>query len=392
MKRIQSYLYLHLPNLPALLSQNKFPSARKRPLVIVSETGDRGVVRSVSPEAEVLGVREGLRVRDLRRYNGSLDIIPERSSERLSIIRELTTLLKSFTPSVRVKGEDRFLLDLTGTERLWGDPEKVAREILERLKFQWKLSASIGIGPTRTSAQIAASVVDSGNFKKIPSEKMEEFLNPLPVRLLPGVGPKTETQLKRYGLHTIGDLAGVSQELLIETFGAYRGILLWRMARGQDIGTLQVKKEIQSLQREMVLPEDTLDSTGMQAYVSYLCGRLALDLRKRKVLARRITLQVSYSDGLSRQINGSLQAGTNLEVELVRVARGLLDELLTLRRIRISHLGISVSRLRPMSSQRELFDLRGLTRQESVADEVFQVRNRYGFESLLPAQACAVAR
>jgi len=389
MMNARTYLFLHIPNLPALLSQQEFPSARQRPLVVVSDVGERGVVRSVSPEAEALGVRAGLMVRDLRRWNGALDLISERPAQRLGIVQELTAVLRTYTPVVRAQGEDRFLLDLTGTERLWGGPDRVARRLQECLSRRWKLAAAIGAGPSRTVARVAAAAAGAPGLLVVEPEQGSEFLNAQPVQRLPGVGPKTKAQLERYGFRTVGELAKVSQELLIETFGAYRGVLLSRLARGQDIEPLKVKREINSLSREMPLPEDTLDAEQLESFVAYLCGRIALDLRRRKLAAHRVTLRVNYADGLPRQMNNTLPAASNLEIELAQTAQTLLKQLLPLRRVRIASLGVSVSRLRPASHQSALFDLRGFERHESVADDVVRVRGRYGFDSILSGRARA---
>lgn len=380
---IPTYCFLRIPNLPALLSQRKLPVCPHRPLAVVTDTGERGVVRSASPEALALGVRPGQLVRQLRRFNGTLDLIPEQPEERLSIVRELTAMLKGYTPAVQAKGEDCFLLDLTGTGRLWGSPARVGRELLDRLTHEWRLAASIGIGPTRTLARIASAVTSAPGLREVTRPEAEQFLHPLSVDSLPGVGSKTRERLYRYGWRTVGELAALPRELLVETFGGYRGVLLARLARGEDIGSLRVRKEVSTLHREMPLPEDTLDADSMEAFLGCLCGRLALDLRKRKLAARRITVRVQYADGLSRQMNRSLPAATGLEIELGRAARALLEELLPLRRVRVAQLGVSVSRLRPLAAHRTLFDVRGMDRHEAVAEEVFQIRSRYGFNSMV---------
>ena len=389
MKRLQTYLFLRIPNLPALLSQKHLPAAARRPLAVVTDTGDRGVVRSVSPEAEALGVRTGLFVRDLRRWNGALDLIPEQPRQRAAIAQEIVALLQKYAPAVKVIGEDRFLLDLSGTERLWGGAERVAEELLEQISKRWKVGAAIGIGPTRTVAKVAATVASIPGLCAVAPENVQAFLDPLPAERLPGVGSKTRAQLDRYGLQTIGELAALSEPVLIETFGPYRGLLLARLAQGRDVERLKVEKEVSSLRREAPLPQDTLDAEPLQAHGAYLCGRLALDLRRRKLAARRITLCVRYSDGLNRQINKALPAPTNLEVELARAARRLIEQMLPLRRVRIVHLAVSVSRLRPAGSQQALFDLRGFERHEAVADDVVRIRSRFGFNAVLSGRAQA---
>lgn len=389
MKRAKSYLYIQIPNLPALLSQKQIPRARNQPLVVVTDTGERGIVRSVSPQAEALGVRVGQMVRDLYRWKNSLDVIPEDPSLRLGIAQQLTAMLKGYSPSVEVRGEDRFLIDLTGTERLWGDSGQVAQQILNRLFEEWNLAASIGVGPSRTVARIAAGVTQAPGICSVEVSQMKSFLEGISVAHLPGVGARTRERLERYGLRTIGELAEVSQELLVETFGAYHGILLARLAQGQDTERLRVTREVNSLHREMPLPEDTLDVVQMESFLAYLCGRVALDLQKRKLTTRRITLRIRYADGLVRQINQSLSASTALETELMRESRPLLQQILALRRARVASLGVSVSRLRPGSPQSDLFDLRGTRRQEEIADDICAVRRRYGFNALLTGRACA---
>lgn len=387
MKQERVYLHLHIPNLPALLSQQQFPAAQGRPLVVVTDTSERGVVRSASPEAEALGVRTGLRVGDLCRWNGSLDLIPERPSQRLGTAQAVTAMLRSYTPSVRVLGENRFVLDLTGTERLWGSPSRVAEQILRRLRHQWKLAAAIGVGPSRTVARVAASAAGAPGVFVVDPEHVSEFLSGQPLERLPGIGSKTRERLRRYSLRTVGELARVPQELLLETFGSYRGMLLWRLAQGRDTEPLKVKKEISSLSRETALPEDTLDLSRLEAFVAYLCGRVALDLRRRKRAAHRMAVRVVYSDGLQRQMNQTLPNATNLEMELALYAQPLLGELLASRRVRIQKVGVTVSRLRPSSGQAALFDLRGFQRQESVADDVARVRRRYGFNAVTSGRA-----
>jgi DNA polymerase-4 len=236
-------------------------------------------------------------------------------------------------------------------------------------------------------ARVAASVCGAPGVLAVAPERVSEFLQGQSLEHLPGVGAKTRERLRRYGLRTVGELAGVPQALLLETFGAYRGLLLWRLARGEDVERLKVKKEVSSLSRETTLPEDTLDLDRLEAFVAYLCGRVALDLRRRKLAAHRMSVRVTYSDGLQRQMNQTLSSATNLEMELAAHGRPLLGELLASRRVRVQQVGVTVSRLRPSAAQPALFDVRGFERQEAVAEDVVRVRGRYGFNSLLPARA-----
>jgi DNA polymerase-4 len=383
--RRRVYLYLSIPNLPALLSEQHIPQTEGRPLAVVSDTGERGVVRAVNQPAQALGIRPGHLVRNIRRPG--IDLIPEQPVERMAVVQELKAMLHEYTPEVRVRGESAFLLDLTGTERLWGNADEVSSQLLQRLTGQWKLAASIGTGPTRTVARMAARSARCPGRLVIGEDMVAEFLRDQPVTNLPGVGPKTQRRLARYGIRTIGELAEVPAELLTETFGGHRGILLNRLSQGLDVESLRVEKAVTSLHRETVLPEDTLETGKMEAFAAYLCGRLAHDLRRRRLSAARLTVYVQHADGLPRRMNQTLPAATSLETELTQAVRPLLRRLASLRRVRVAKIGVSVSRLRPSRSERKLFDLRDTDRQEAVAEDVCRVRQRYGYRSILPARA-----
>jgi DNA polymerase IV len=389
MERTKSYLFLTIPNLPALLSRQKFPATEGRPLVVVTDKESRGVVLSASPEARALGVRAGLLVRDLAPWMPRVDLIPEEPSHRKSTVQALSRLLQEYTPDVRPVGEASFLLDLTGTERLWGGGEQVARQLVDKLSSEWRLQAVAGVGPTRTTARIAARVTQAPGVKTVTTNEIEDFLQPLSVDVLPGVGSKLRQRLHRYGIRTIGELAEVSPSLLVETFGAYRGILLERLAQGQDVERLEVKKEISSFSRSMDLPEDTVDPARIEASVAYLCGRLSVDLTRRKMVARRLSVMIRYTDGLERRMNLTLPSPAYAEAELVKSARNLLEKMLPMRRSRISHVGLQVARLRPTAREDTLFDLNGYRKQEMLAEELNQVRRRHGYKAVLSGRAQA---
>lgn len=390
MKQTPTYLFVRIPNLPALLSQRRLPMAQSRALAVVSATDDRGVVRSTTPQAERLGVREGQMVQDLRPLGDRIDLIAENPAERIATAQALTELLRQYSPDVRTRGEDAFIIDLTGLQRLWGESEEVARRLVGQISENWGLAASVGVGPTKTLAAVAAAMAGCPGAMRVHPAMVEEFMRTVPVSALPGVGPKTRERLERYGIHTAGDLREIPQQLLIDTFGPRRGLLLWKHARGQDGEKLEVQREVSRLRRETVLPEDTVSGAQIESFTAYLCGRLANDLQRKKLTARRLTVQVTYSDGLVQRINRNLPSATRLEVELSSVAREATRQLLSLRRVRIARIALSVNRLRPASTaQPALFDIRGFERHEQVADNVVRLRSRYGFDSVLSGRARA---
>jgi len=346
MSQTKTYLYLHIPNLPALLSPKRFPNSDHRPLVAVSDLSEQGHVRYVNSEAKALGVQTGLRVRDLHRWNGSLNVILEDPRSRAGIAQEITSILKSYTLRVYPKGPDHYLLDITETEHYWGGALRIAEKIERQLLEQWNLESGIGIGPTRTVARVAALSVGAPGQLYVSENRVSDFLRDQPIQLLPGIRPKMIARLERYRLRTIGDLAELPLEFLTTTFGVHQGIRVWQLAQGQDTLQLKVKKEICTLTRELSLPSNPVLLDHLENFATYLCSLVAKDLRRNNLSARRLNVRFSYSDGPSRGMNRALEISSDSETILTHTAQSLIQQLFLLKPTSLSTLSICVTRLR----------------------------------------------
>jgi DNA polymerase-4 len=210
------------------VEQAMAPELRDKPVIVGGQPERRGVVASASYEARVFGIRAGMSLSQAYRLcphaiflQGSFPAYHEASEKFLAI-------LTSFSPDLEPAGLDEAYLDITGCE-LFGTPYKLASIIKARIKGELKLIASVGIANCKVVAKIASDSGKPDGLVEVPTGEEKNFLTPLPVSSLPGVGRKTDESLRAMGIKTIGQLANLPPEMIKERFGSF-GLMLHHYA------------------------------------------------------------------------------------------------------------------------------------------------------------------
>ena len=372
-------LHIDLDAFFVSVEQALAPGLRGKPVVVGGRPDRRGVVASASYEARVFGIRAGMPLSRAYRLcpqavflQGSFPVYRDASERFMAILAD-------FSPCLEPAGLDEAYLDITGCEA-YGTPRQLASHIKERVKKEIKLIASVGIAGCKVVAKIASDLGKPDGLVEVTAGREGEFLAPLPVINLPGVGKRTEQELKAMGIKTIGQLAALPLEAIKSRLGA-AGVMIHRYANGIDDRQVELTGEAKSISRETTFAEDTLDRAFLQAILRYLCERVGAELRQESKHARTITLKLRYADfeTITRRI--SSKEATDTDEAIFAGAVKLLDQALARKRKLVRLIGVGVSSLVGYGRQLNLLDSRP-QRLAHLDRAIDRIRNKYGFTSI----------
>ncbi len=351
------------------------PSLKGKP-VIVGGLGPRGVVATASYEARRYGVRSAMPMAKARRLCPHGIFLPPRFERYEEVARAIRGILYGYTPLVEPISLDEAFLDLSGTERLHGPPERVAQEIHRRIPEETGLSCSVGLGPNKLVAKIVSDRAKPGGLLIVTPEEVQRFLDPLPVDVLWGIGPKTSQRLAQFGIRTVRDLREVELELLSSWFGPRTGEHLWRVARGLDDSPVVPSREAKSISQERTFPQDLFDPEEIRAEIRALALKVAERLRSHGLLAREVRIKVRWADFSTHTRQLRLPEPTDHAVLIAEAALFLLSRLEE-RKLGIRLLGVGVGELVPAR-----FRPLHLFARDDLSQAILSLRERFGEDAL----------
>ena len=275
----------------ASVEQLDNPSLRGKPVAVGGSSEGRGVVAAASYEARRYGVRSAMPMRtalqrcpDLIRVDARFGRYAEVSRRVMDIFRDITTLVEPLSM-------DEAYMDITESVTPERSPEDIARALKERVKQELGLTISVGAGASKSVAKIASELDKPDGLMVVPPGTEAEFLAPLPVGTLPGVGPKTQERLKAEGVNTVGDLAALSDDWLMRN-GAY----MKRLALGQDDRPVQTHRDTKSVSSETTLARDTGDPDALHELVRRLSQDVSRSLERRGLRGGTVKVKLRLSD------------------------------------------------------------------------------------------------
>jgi len=359
------------------------PSLKGKPLIVGARPEQRGVVASASYAARAFGVRSAMPTAKALRLCPQAIVLPPRHKVYWEYSARMMAILSEYSPLVEPLSLDEAFLDVTGCEARWGSPEELARHLQERLEAELSLTASIGLASNKLVAKIASGLEKPRGFVVVPHRREAEFLSPLPVEKLWGVGEVTAGSLHEMGVLTIGQLAELPAAQLEARFGR-RGRYLYRQARGIDDSPVVVERAEKSISREVTFAKDVGDRRVLRKKLLSLSGSVARRLRRRGLRGRTVKLKLRYSDfqTISRQV--TMEAPTDLEQVIFDQAARLLDKAWDRRR-KVRLIGVGVSKFETEERQLSLFEGADDERVEKLrwlSQAVDRIREKYGDEAI----------
>jgi DNA polymerase-4 len=385
-------LHVDLDAFFAAVEQRDHPELRGKP-VIVGGGGqrDRGVVSTASYEARVFGVRSAMPLRTAAALCPQGIFVPVDGKTYAKESRAVMEILRRFTPKVEAISIDEAVLDVAGTEQLFGPPTEVARKIKDAIHQERGLTASVGVAATRLVAKIASDLRKPDGLVVVPAGEEAEFLAPLAIERLWGVGAKTRAALRDYGVATIGDLAAVPLDLLARRFGKF-GAVLHERARGIDPAPVGIEADAKTMSHEHTFDTDTGDREEIERTLLSLSEGVAGRLREANVRASGVQLKLRDEDFVTMTRQKTLADPTDLGEELYQAALDLArPELRTLagRGAKVRLLGVGAFNLWT-SDQIGLFEGANERRRKAAA-AIDSVRKKYGRKSISRARLLAGA-
>ncbi|MEW6672275.1 MAG: DNA polymerase IV [Thermodesulfobacteriota bacterium] len=326
--------------------------ALKGKAVIVGGTRERGVVSSASYEARKFGVHSAQPMVTAVHLCPHGVFLPVRMERYAEISDQVFEIFQRFTPLVEPLSIDEAFLDVTGSTRLFGSPVDIAKKIKQMVREETGLTVSAGVAPSKFVAKIASDINKPDGLTVVAPDRVREFLDPLPIGKMWGVGKVTQEALALLGIHTFGDLHRFPVEVLEKKFGKY-GPRMHELSMGIDDREVVTHQEAKSIGNEETFGEDILDPDLARKEILSLAGKVARRLRHESTAGRTVTLKVKYSDFVLVTRSATLSKLTNDGAVIYKTASELLKKTETGKKpVRL--LGVSVSQLSRRGGEEQL--------------------------------------
>lgn len=380
---MRSTLHVDMDAFYASVEQLDQPQYKGRPVIVGADPRagrGRGVVAACSYEARKFGVRSALPISRAWKLCPEGVYVRPRMERYSEVSGQVMEVFRRYTDLVEPLSIDEAFLDITGSVTLLGAPEQIAVSIKKEVRQATGLTASVGLAPNKFLAKIASDLKKPDGFVVVEEKDIEQFLAPLPISRLWGVGPKTEQRIREMGYQTIGQVAAASREALIRSLGSL-GEHLYQLSRGKDDRPVVPNWEPKSTSSETTFDEDTNDRELLLSTILDLSDHVAERLRKDGYRARRVTLKLRYSNFSTHTKQSSLDKFVQTGEEIAEVARRLFAKFSLKQKIRL--IGVSVGDLhRDGADPQQLGLFPQSNDKEKLSRTVDEIKQKFGADAV----------
>lgn len=380
----RSYFHLDMDAFFVSVEELFDPSLKGKPVVVGGKSNERGVVSAASYAARKFGVHSAMPLRTAYKLCPQAIFVDGHRDRYLDYSHRVYDVLKKFSPRVSMASIDEAYLDMTGTERLLGPPLAAAHRLSTAVKTATDLNCSIGAANSRLVAKVASDQAKPHGVLWIVPGSEAQFLGPLDVRKIPGVGKVTEQNLNAVGIRKVRDLASLDDSFLESRFGKW-GVALAGKARGLDAGGW-FDEEIadvesgpgaaKSISHENTFSVDTADRGALDAMLVRLSEMVARRLRDHGQYARTVQIKLRYSDFSTFTRSHTLDHATQIDLEIADAARDLFFKAWTGKAIRL--VGVYAQQLEAGEGQTSLLEEPKTERWRKTLEAVDKLRDKYG--------------
>ena len=372
----------------ASVEERDQPELVGRPLIVGGRPEGRGVVAAANYAARKFGVRSAMPTAKAIKLCPHLLIIPPRGDVYRQVSEQIHKIFSRYTPIIEPLSLDEAFLDPGGSEKLYGDAISIGKKIKCEIFDELHLVASVGVAPNKFLAKLASDQDKPDGFTIVTRDKVQEFLDPLPIFRMWGIGKAAQKQLQQLGITTIGNMRHTSESFLSQQFGK-TGSRLWELCHGRDSRKVITESEAKSISRETTFDIDISSLDTLESFALTLTESVCFRLRKAELKVRTLHLKVRYQDFSTVTRSKTLPHLTSNTNEIWGVLQQLLRSLLKNKQFSVRLIGVGLSQFSHCDQtprQQDLLEMTGTqndgvraSEKSNKIDEVTdQIKNRFG--------------
>ena len=375
-------LHVDMDAFYASVAERDDPSLRGKAVVVGA--GARGVVLSANYAARKYGIRAAMPVGRAKRMAPHAIFVTPDHSRYSEVSAKVMEIFDSFTPLVEPISLDEAFLDVTGARKLLGTGREIAVEIRRQVEASEGITCSVGIAPSKFIAKLASGHCKPNGILEIPADRILNFLHPLPVNAIWGVGPKTAETLERLGLRTVADIANLPRATLIRALGQASGASLYELAWGRDYRDVTPNEPDKSISAAETFAQDLDDPEEILREFLRLTEKAAARLRENDFYTKTISIKVRFADFSTISRSKTLPLPIDSTHDIYEIAKSLYLAL-NLDRARLRLVGISLDNLSEAAPEQLLLGARekGWREADTAID---RAKLRFGGGSVRPGR------
>ncbi|MEK6648328.1 MAG: DNA polymerase IV [Actinomycetota bacterium] len=375
-------LHVDMDAFYASVAERDDPSLKGKAVVVGA--GVRSVVLSANYLARTYGIHAAMPVGRAQRLAPHAIFIAPDHARYSEVSEHVMEIFHSYTPLVEPISLDEAFLDVTGAQRLLGTGRAIAIAIRAKVEAQEGITCSVGIAPSKFIAKLASGRCKPNGMLEIPADRILNFLHPLPVSAIWGVGPKTAEALERLGLRTVADVANTPRATLIRALGEATGASLFELAWGRDYRDVVCDEPEKSISAAQTFDRDIDDPEIILQEFLRLSEKATARLRERSLYAKTISIKVRFADFTTINRSKTLPLAIDSTHETYEVVKGLYGAL-RIDRAQLRLVGVSLENLQSNAPEQLVLGARerGWREAESAVD---RAQARFGRGSVRPAR------
>ena len=338
------------------------PSLEGKPVIVGGDPqSGRGVVAACSYEARKYGLHSAMPIRTAYKLCPHGIYLHGHFNEYVRYSHAVKNILSGYAPLLEQASIDEFYLDFSGCQKIYGSMIQFATKLQHEIWEKLSLPCSIGIGSNKTIAKIGSDCFKPKGITYIMPGFEKEFLAPMPIETIPGVGKVTKRELNSKGIYRISDITNLPQDYFAAAFGKY-GIDLWRKANGEGTEFLTIEREQKSISKETTFGKDVVSDKIIETTLFELTGKICHTLRDNNWQASTVSIKLRYSDFQTLTRSKTLKTSTDDDKIIYETALEMINKART-RRVAIRLIGVGLTKFNNFSQQEVIFEDENIKRK-----------------------------